>query len=86
MFATKAHNVSEGRAEASKASLLKELNHPPYAYTVCRFSSFQKSMELRLGHCPLLISSIPILLFFVAVENDVDRSIARVFLTDILMY
>lgn len=39
-------------------------------------------MELRLGHRPLLISSIPILLFFVAVENDVDRSIARVFLTE----
>lgn len=40
-----------------------------------------ESGELRSGNCPLLISSTSMLLFFVAVENEVDRSIARVLVT-----
>ena len=61
---------------------LKLLDYPPYAYTVSRVSSLKNSVELRLGHCPLLVSCISVLLFFVAVENEVDKSIARALMTE----
>ena len=39
-------------------------------------------MELRIGHCPSLVSSIAVLLFFVALESDVNKSIARVLMIE----